>query len=462
MSDFAGAVAVDLGASSARFAAGRIESGRIQFEIVEQKPHEPREQDGRLVWDFPFLLDFCRRAAAYAGNRFGVATIGIDTWGVDHGLIGEHGGLLQPVVAYRDRSHAAAFEALHRERSWLYAATAIQHQPFNTLYQLWARTQEDPTLPDRTRAVLVLPDLLGFFLTGREDYEFTEWSTSGLLGLDGGWSQRAFALTGFDPPPRPPGQPGELIGMVSERVQLARIAGHDTASAVCGLGLQREGQAFLNVGTWSLVGCLVSEPIASSEAEAANLTNERAADGRVRLLANIPGFYVVNRLHQELGVRIPVPQWLASAEFSADASVDLLQPEFFNPQSMVEAMSAGLPSSPANEAQWAGLALVSLAGSVKRQLQALERVAGRRFESIRAAGGGSASVAFCQTVADTCGLPVVAGPVEATVLGNLGVQFLAQGAVTSFAALGELVRASIDLKVYDPRGAGAPGAAEVR
>jgi rhamnulokinase len=419
-----GAVAVDLGASSARFAAGWIDDGRLRWEVVEQIPHAPSMQDGRLVWDVEALLGICRRALAYGRANFEHASLGIDTWGVDIGFFDPDEKLQPPIVCYRDLSHAAEFNLLASHRSDIYARTGIQHQPFNTLYQLAARGRDMPSLKDQVW--LPLPDALLAALGAPLGGELTHCSTSQLLNLSGAWAREIFDLIEWPVPKWEPEPPGRAVANV-ESVDLIRVAGHDTASAVFGLGHVADDQAFLAMGTWSLLGCLLSEPLATAQAEAANFTNERAADGRIRFLANIPGSYVLNRLHDELRLEMPISDWINGADLEKVEPIDLLDPALFNPASMVEAIAERAQAPPANERQWAGLAILSLAATTADRLRDLERLTGRRFTSIRACGGPSQSEVLVETVARACGVPVQSGPKEATLIGNLALQLIATG-----------------------------------
>ncbi len=440
-----GAVAVDFGASSGRFAAGTLADGRISYEIIDQIPHSPIERNGRLEWDIDLLSGLTSRAADYAGAKFSEATMAIDTWGVDHGFLNQDGSLFGPPVCYRDESHLRAFEALKEHRPRLYALTGIQHQPFNTICQLFARRVEDASFT--SRPWMILPDLLGYLLGGARNHELTQASTSQLLGLDDRWSREAFEIAGWPVPDLEPTRPGSIIGSVRQNVRLATVGGHDTASAVVGFGELADDQIFLNVGTWSLVGCVIPRPIATPEAEAGGFTNERTVDGQVRFLKNIPGFYVINRLHEELGVSVPVPQWLGALT-PVDERVDLLNPDLFNPVSMVEACGRLAGRVPASESEWAGLALASLTRTIAKQPALLESLTGRKFRSIRVGGGGSLSSAFCRSLADESGLEVIAGPAEVTVLGNLAVQFLAAGLFADVAEMRRVVGASADVRRY--------------
>ena len=444
-----GAVAVDFGATSGRYAAGWLQDGQIHFEVIEQVPHSAQEKDGKLFWNLDEVLGLAKRAAAYAATRFEQPTMGIDTWGVDHGFLDADGKLIQAPVCYRDIANLAAFESLAPHRARLYELTGIQHQPFNTICQLVARRLEDPFFPDRAKTFLIFPDLLAYLLTGELNHELTQASTTQLLGLDNRWSEEAFAIAGWPVPTLQPSTPGKLGGTTEEGVRIAHVGSHDTASAVCGFGELGDDQMFLNVGTWSLAGCVIDKPLATPAAEAAQFTNERTVDGRVRFLKNIPGFYVINRIHEELGLTNTVPEWLAEA-VSVEERIDLIHPDFYNPTSMVETCAGLVTRRPSSEAEWAGLALASLTFTIAKQPAQLEALIGRKITSLRVGGGGSQSQSFCQSLANESGLPVYAGPAEATVLGNLAMQFLASGQIGSKEEMRQIVSRSAQTKTYQP------------
>ena len=442
------AVAVDLGASSGRIAMGELEDGRVSYQILEQIPHGPYEIDGRLSWDSQKLLDLCRRAADVAESS-GAKSLGIDAWGVDHGFLKESGELLFPPVCYRDLSHVAAFEALKPHRRRLYELTGIQHQPFNTICQFAARLAEDPSLPDKVSDWMILPDLLGYLLGGTANSELTEASTTQLLGTNGDWAAEAFEIAGWPLPPRAVTGSARRLGQIRKGVELVSVGSHDTASAVVGFGNLQNDELFLNVGTWSLAGCVIDQPITSVEAERKGFTNERTADGRVRFLKNIPGFYFINRLHEELEIHAPVPTWLQQAS-EVEEVIDLFHPDFFNPESMLDTCRMRLAKPPVSDAGWAGMALASLAEAVAQSAGETSTIVGRQFTQIRIGGGGSQSRELCHLVANRTGLQVSAGPVEATVLGNLVTQFLAQGELADWPEVYNCVGLSVSTQKYSP------------
>lgn len=446
---FASALAVDLGATSVRFALGRFDGAKIDYEIVEQRANVPLEHEGKPCWNFEALLDFCREACALAASE--KATIGIDSWGVDHGFFRPgQGNLLAPPVCYRDPKHEEVFHRLAAHRHRLYELTGVAHQPFNTIYQLVARREEHPDWLEGGTRWLILPDLFNCALSGARSCELTQASTTQLMGIDGAWCPEAFAIAGWPVPDQSPASPGRVVGSTSSGVAIVSVGSHDTASAVLGLGTLEADEAFLNVGTWSLLGCILDRPLATPEAEAANFSNEWTVDGGVRFLKNIPGFYIINRLFEELGISGTVPDWIARADQSYAERIDPLRPEFFNPPSMQAAVRAQLKADPPTLEAWGGIALMSLADTTADQLHRLEHLVNRRFSKIRVAGGGSNSRAFCEALANVTGRAILAGPSEATVLGNLGAQFLAQGHFSDWKQLGDFLRASHTLVTYHP------------
>lgn len=446
-----GAVAVDLGATSGRIALGTLEDGVIRFSIARQIAHAPREENGHLRWEFGKLQELVREAAQLAHATFGQATLGIDSWAVDVGYLDAEGDLLGDPICYRDPSHEAEFALWADRREELYRRTGIQHQPFNTFYQLSARRREDPAFPDRVHRWLLLPDLLGYLLTREAGYELTNASTTQLMGLDGAWDAELFGQAGWPVPTLEPAVPGCLSGYVADGVRLAVVGSHDTASAVLGLEPLDATTLFLNIGTWSLVGMVVPSPIATPEAEAANLSNERCVDGQVRLLKNVPGFFVLNALHRELGVGGAVGDWIADGAQETDAVIDLFHADYFNPASMRDAIVRHQPAlSELTPYGWAEIGVRSMAHTIADQIAVFQRVTGRAPERLRIGGGGSQSPVVCQAVADACRLPTDAGPAEATVLGNLAMQFFAQGQFAHRREMAEAIVRSSALQRYLP------------
>lgn len=426
-----------------RFAHGTLLDGRITFEVIKQSPNDPK---GRC-WNLDHLVSFCREALQYAQSVQG--SLGIDSWGVDHGFIDAEGRVVQEPILYRDPSHLAMSEAMIAHRKHLFGLTGIAHQPFNTLYQLAARGQENPELAVGAEWYL-MPDLIGFLLTGVRHHEQTQSSTTQLMGLDGTWSEEAFQLIGWPTPTRQPQPPGGILSSVNG-VPVVNVCSHDTGSAVAGVGSLPAGSAYLNVGTWALLGTVLKTPVTTDVALAGNWTNEWGQSGTIRFLKNIPGFYVINRLHSELAPTTPIGEWLTARDKSFEGRLDPHHPELYNPDSMASAVERVSTRRPTTGTEFAQVALASLTETVCRDLESLEDSVGQ-IKSLRVVGGGSRSTEFCQALADVSHRTVEAGPVEATVLGNLAMQFLATGALTA-EDMPSVIDASAQRIRYVPGGA---------
>lgn len=403
-----------------RFAHGRLVDGKISLEVVKQVPNTP---NGRH-WNLDHLVGFCKEALQFASSVKG--SLAIDSWGVDHGFVDRGGGVVAPPMMYRDTSHLAKSESLATLRERLFHLTGIAHQPFNTVFQLAARKEEGPSLPQSSEWYL-MPDLIGFLLTGVRNHEQTQASTTQLMGVDGQWCQEVFDLIGWPMPSRQPSAPGGILAS-EQGVPVVSIASHDTGSAVIGVGSLSTGVAYLNVGTWALLGTILDRPDTSEEARRGNWTNEWGNNGTIRFLKNIPGFYVLSRLHEESATGMSIGQWLDAREKSFVGRFDPHHPDLYNPDSMLAAVSRICKPAPETSGQFAQSALGSLIDTVVSDLENLEELVGP-IHTLRIVGGGSRSVQFCQALADCSGRAVQAGPIEATVLGNLAMQFVATGEI---------------------------------
>lgn len=428
-------IAVDCGAGSMRFAVATLTNGRISLELIHQQPHEPHEVDGCLRWEFGAILDFCRAAVRY-GADIGAASIGFDTWGVDHGFIDAEGTLLQDPVAYRDSSHSQIADRCLSDRDWLYAQTGIQHQPFNTLFQLMARKDSQPHLFDPEVQWLLLPDLIVQQLGGPRGYEWSMASTTQLTGAGGQWNAAVFDRFGLPMPPQPVSDVCRTRAFVNG-VELMRVAGHDTACAVAGMGSLQDA-AFLNIGTWALIGT-IGDFDPTQEAAELNLTHERTVDNQVRRLCNVPGMFIADRIADDLGIA-DRKAWLSNPTASDLPAIPVLDSALYNPESMVEALRQLTGNIPDNLAQWAGWALESLVEGIVSRIPI-------HAKRLRVTGGASNNAWLCQRLADRSGLTVYVGPTEATLLGNAAIQFELLGAIESARTT---VDASVTLNATPP------------
>ncbi|PRY19438.1 rhamnulokinase [Pseudosporangium ferrugineum] len=449
--------AVDLGASSGRVMAGRVAPGALDLTAVQRFPNEPVRAGGTLHWDILALYRGVLEGLRAAGPVDG---IGIDSWAVDYGLLDASGALLGNPVHYRDArtERIAAEVAAVVPEPDLYARTGLQKLPFNTIYQLVAAAGT-PQL-DAARQLLMIPDLIAYWLTGEVGAELTNASTTQLLDVRSGtWATGLMETLGIRPELFPQlRRPGEVIGPVLPDTGIGpadviAVGSHDTASAVVGVPAEGEHFAYVSCGTWSLVGVELDAPVLTEESRLANFTNEGGVDGTVRYLRNVMGLWPLQECLREWG-RPALPELLRAAEGvpAFAAVVDLDDPVFLPPGDM-----AGRISRRAGRAldrpETVRCILDSLALAHRRAVFQAQRLSGRHVDAVHIVGGGARNELLCRLTADACGLPVLAGPVEATALGNVLVQARAAGVIGGdLSALRALLRQTQQIVRYEPRG----------
>jgi rhamnulokinase len=385
---------------------------------------------------------------------------------VDYALFDQEGALCEQPVCYRDARTAAAIDDVFRivSRDAVFARTGIQFLPFNTLFQLFAHVREG--LPPAATRLLMIPDALHFRLTGVAAGERTNASTTQLLNAaTGEWDPELFERLrlpiGLMPPLRAAGtRLGPLLPSWQQELGLAGAAviapaTHDTASAVAGTPL-REGWAYISSGTWSLVGVELAAPLITPAVATANFTNEAGAFGTTRFLKNVMGLWILESCRKEWPAR-PYDELLAAVARAGESPglIDPDHPRFFNPPSMTREVKGALADAgrpvPADPVLLAKVVLDSLAVRYAEVVGTIESLSGRRVEGIHVVGGGSQNAYLNQATSDAARRPVVAGPVEATALGNLAVQAIAGGEVASLAEARRLIAAGVDLRRYEPR-----------
>ena len=458
--------AVDLGASSGRVMVGRVGPDSLELTEAHRFPNRPLRVPEGLRWDVLGLYGGVLDGMRAAGQ---VDSLGIDSWAVDHGLLDAGGALLGNPVHYRDsRTEGVA------EKVWatvpapeLYAATGLQYAPFNTLYQLVAARSADQLA--HARRLLLIPDLLTYWLTGEQGTELTNASTTQLIDpRTRRWSYDIASRLGIDlglfAPLRQPGDPaGVLRPEVLEEVGLSgpvpvtAVGSHDTASAVAAVPADGERFAYICTGTWSLAGLELAAPVLTEESRLANFTNELGLDGTVRYLRNIMGLWLLQECVRAWGETDLGALLLDAAKVPALRSVvDAGDAAFLAPGRMperiVEACRASGQAVPESPAEITRCILDSLALAHRRAVEDAQRLAGRPVDVVHIVGGGTRNALLCQLTADACGLPVVAGPTEAAALGNVLVQARAHGLVGDLAGMRELLVRTQPLTRYEPRG----------
>lgn len=458
--------AVDLGASSGRVMTGRVSPDSLELTEAHRFPNRPVRTPEGLRWDI---------LALYAGVLDGLRaagqadSVGIDSWAVDYGLLDADGALLGNPVHYRDgRTDGVA------EKVWttvpaaeLYAATGVQYAPFNTLYQLAAAAGTAQFA--QAARVLLVPDLLTYWLTGEQGTELTNASTTQLIDprtrtWASGLAERLGIDLGLFAPLRQPGDPAGLLRpeVLEETglrgpVPVTAVGSHDTASAVAAVPAAGERFAYICTGTWSLAGLELDAPVLTEESRAANFTNELGLDGTVRYLRNIMGLWLLQECQRAWGERdLGALLREAAAAPALRSVVDAGDAAFLAPGRMPERITAACRDSgqpvPGTPGEITRCILDSLALAHRRAVQDAQRLAGHPVDVVHVVGGGTRNALLCQLTADACGLPVVAGPTEAAALGNVLVQARAHGLVGDLTGMRRLLVRTQPLTRYEPRG----------
>ncbi len=473
-------LAIDMGASSGRHLIGRFDGEKLRLEEVYRFENGPVEIAGRMHWDLLGLWSHvCRglRAAAAVGPPASIASVGVDTWGVDFGLLGNGDELLGNPYHYRDsRTNGMmekAFALVSREE--IFRHTGLQFMQINTLYQLLAMKLSGSPLLGIAKTFLMMPDLFHWLLTGVKCNEMSDASTSQFYDpVRGGWATELLDRFGL---------PTDILGRIEQPgTNLGRLRGsvtaetglsadvvlpgaHDTASAVMAVPArskpgQRPDWCYISLGTWALMGVELPAPLVNDQVLQLNFTNEGGVGHTTRLLKNISGLWLVQECRRVWNQDGRKWDWEDLNRLSASARplVSFINPdaaEFLAPDNMPEAIRRFCRRTgqavPGDEGAVLRCGLESIAMKFRHVLGMCESLIGGRIETIHIVGGGTRNRQLCQAAADACGRRVVAGPVEATAIGNLMVQAISAGDVGSIAAAREVIRRSFDVEEYEPR-----------
>ena len=476
------ALAIDLGASGGRVVSGSFDGRLLELEEIHRFENGPVAMGGELVWDLVRLwrevLDGLRAAAARHGRT--VSSVGVDTWGVDFSLLTADDALVANPVCYRDartRGMLAAAEKIV-PRDEIFAATGLQFMEINSLYQLLALKKRHPTLLAAADRLLMIPDLVHWLLSGERSNERTNASTSQCFDPQ----RRDWAFSMLDRF----GLPRHVFGTIVEpgtdlgplRPEVASETGlsgvrvvvpgtHDTASAVAAVPAPEPPSArpdwcYVSLGTWALVGAELDQPLVTPACLDRNFTNEGGVGGTTRLLKNVCGLWLVQQCRASWQRAGKEWSWDQLTALAAEATplvtlVDPNDPSLVAPSDMPEAIrglakAAGEPV-PETTGAMVRAALESVAAAIRRTLAELDGLVGRRIGRVHVVGGGVKNALLCQMIADATNRPVVAGPVEATAIGNLLVQLLSRGGSVDLRAVRSVVRDSFELRHYEPRDA---------
>ncbi len=473
-------LAIDMGASSGRHLAGLFNGKKLVLEEVYRFENGPVEVGGNLYWDLLLQWSHVRQGLRAAGAKWGgeIASVGVDTWGVDFGLLGPGDELLANPYHYRDaRTNGIlerAFAIVPREE--IFRHTGLQFMQLNTLYQLLVMKLAGSRLLDIAETLLMMPDLFHWMLTGVKCNEMTEASTSQCYNpATGGWATEL--LEKFDLPCGMLGrieQPGAALGPLRENIvgetgltaaNVVLPASHDTGSAVAAVPArsvagETPDWCYISLGTWALMGIESPEPLINDTVLKLNFTNEGGVAQTSRVLKNITGLWLLQECRRLWNLAGRNWDWEDLNQLAADATplvsfINPDAPDFLAPADMPKAIHKACKktgqTAPADEGAVLRCALESLALAFRHVLSMCEELAGRRMETIHIVGGGTQNRQLCQLTANACGRRVVAGPVEATAIGNVMVQAVAAGDVADIAQAREVVRRSFDVEEYEPR-----------
>lgn len=468
-------VAIDIGAESGRAIVGELKDGKLTLQEAHRFANGGVRVGHSLYWDILGLWREIKNGLRIAGQKGAIDAIGIDTWGVDYALLNAQGDLLGNPYCYRDARTDGVMDRVCAEigRETIFGESGIQFMPINTLYQLIAEQQHNPRLFDQATRLLMVPDLLHYWLTGVAANEYTIATTTQFFNpRQRKWS--ATLLGKFGIPEALLGDivmPGTVLGTVAKDIAEetgthdARVilpGTHDTASAVAAVPFGRSGglRAYISSGTWSLVGVEVAEPIINNAVLAANMTNEGGVGGRIRLLKNVMGMWLIQQCRaawNRSGQNYSYDQLahMATEADTFDSTFDpdhdtLLHPANM-PNAIAELCAATGQKAPASPGEFARAIYTSLARTYKKVIDQAAVLAGKPVEAIHVVGGGSQATFLNQITADTCRVPVYAGPIEGTAIGNVLTQAMGTGEVGTLEDLREIVRNSFTITRYDPR-----------
>ncbi len=468
-------IAVDLGAESGRVMLASLGDGKLSLQQVHRFANAPVEQQNSLRWDFPKIFSEIKTGIKKAfAVTSSIESIGVDTWGVDFGLIDEKGASLENPCHYRDKRNEGVLEKACEivPKKDIYFNTGIQFLPFNSLYQLLAYKWQRPDILSKASKLLFMPDLFVYFLTGAVGAEYTIASTSQMMDMKTGqWSQKLLKALDL-----PEGllpqiiQPGTIIGTLKKQIAqelnckplpVVAVGSHDTASAVAAIPAAKgQNWAYLSSGTWSLLGAEIHRPVINDNSFQMEFTNEGGVEGSIRLLKNIMGLWFVQQCRSQWAKDGLHYDYAELTEMAATAEpftalIDTEYIDFLSPGNMPEKINQFLKLTKqhtiVDKGQMVRVILESLAVRYRQVLQMLEELLEREIEVLHVVGGGSQNQLLNQLTADATGEKVIAGPVEATVVGNIIMQAVSSGHIRNITDARKIIAASFDITEYTPR-----------
>ena len=460
--------AIDLGASSGRVSIGSLEDSTLQIHEVHRFKHEAHENsDGTLRWQWNKIVEEVIRGLLKAQEFGEIVSIGIDTWAVDYGLLDSNGALIEEPYCYRDSRTDGLMKSISDSLGpdYIYSRTGIQFIFFNTAYQLHAARNTRPL--KEAKSFLMLPDLLNYVFSGVQSNDVTNASTTQLLNAHSQeWDWELIDKLEIPRSIFPAlHKPGHKLGKISghgllDGIDVVAVGSHDTASAVAGIPLNPDrSSAYISSGTWSLVGLELGSPVADAKALSYNITNEAGVADRIRFIKNVSGMWLLEeslRYWKSKGLELSAGQLVQDArQLPRRQIIDTNDPRFAKPGAMPERIAEycreTLQDEPKSPAEFARCIFDSLADAYAKSLAQLEDAANMKVSEIDIVGGGSSNDLLNQLTADATGLKVIAGPVEATVMGNLIIQMMSAGWITSLEEGRSLISKSVERKTFLPK-----------
>jgi len=465
-------IAIDLGATSGRTILGCLTDHSMKMEEINRFPNGPVQKGDYLHWDFKSLYEHIIEGLTIIGKRgVKVESIGVDTWGVDVAFVGEDGDFLDEPIAYRDPYTVGMPEKFFRDEmpvSELYSRTGIQIMNLNTVFQLYALHCSKSPLLQKAAKVLFVPDAITYRLTGKMVTEYTIASTSGMLDpVSKQFDSKILSAVGLDSSKFAPiVMPGTQVGLLSDdiakktglgAVPVIAVAEHDTGSAVAAVPAKGQNFAYLSSGTWSLMGVELNDPIMTERARELNVTNEGGVNGTVRFLKNITGMWILEQCLKQWkaeGHSYSYPELVKMAEETAPS------PAHFNPDDSSFAMPENMPAAikayfeargekaPVTHSEYVRCIFESLAARYAEVMKMFLELAPVKIEKLHIIGGGCRNELLNSFTAKALGIPVCAGPVEATAIGNFMIQAKAAGMVSSLAEIRAKIAATVEMKEF--------------
>lgn len=467
-------IAVDLGAGSGRVIAATTDLNKIELEEIHRFDNPGTELPGGSFWNivglYRDILEGLRRAVEIHGDR--IVSIGIDTWGCDHGLIGQNGTLLGVPHQYRDPRFEGMAEVMHglMSEADIYSHTGIKTNFYNSSLHLLAEAHKKNPALDAAETLLFIPDLLAYWLTGRRAVERSIASTSQLVDpRTGNWAWQVIDALGL--PRKIFGEivdPGTVLGPIREEVAtfigkagipIIASASHDTAAAVAGIPMSDNGKLWLSSGTWSIMGVETKTPVTTSDALARGFSNELGVNRSVRFLKNIAGLWLIQECKRQWELDGETIDYATMTQMAGDAEPfsALINPDdavFASPGNMPEKIRTWCEKTgqkvPNDKGTILRVATDSLALKYREVFENIKAFTGTSFSQLHAGGGGIQNEPLCQSTADALGIAVIAGPIEATSCGNVITQMVGTGHLDNFESGRELIRRSFEFKTYQP------------